>query len=87
MEKFIDETPLEEILESPEKYPWNIVLRRKQLSQDLLMEYSDYCDIKDIVRFQKSATYLFIRSFFEDEVAESLDIDWDDVKKYCAGRN
>ena len=79
MEKSIKKDGKNYILYNPSNYPWNIVLRVYQFSEEDLLHVRDYCDIYDIVKFQESATYEFIYKYFRDEIDESDLIDWHDV--------
>jgi hypothetical protein len=67
------------ILQSPDSWPWNIVLRLHQFSRKELLAVRDYCDVWDIVRFQSAASYDFIVKYFKGEVDQSDMLDWHDV--------
>jgi hypothetical protein len=84
MESYIKNTPKNDILNTPQKYAWNIVLRIIQFTQSELLSIREYCEIKDIIRFQNSVTESFLIEHFSKDIDDSLDVDWDDVKKYCS---
>jgi hypothetical protein len=76
----------EQILASPAGYPWNIILRMYQFTRPELLHVRSYCDVADITRFQRAATYGFIFDNFREEVNESDLIDWEDVLRYTSDR-
>jgi hypothetical protein len=86
MESYIRNTPKNDILNTPHKHAWNIVLRIIQFTQSELLSVRQYCEIKDIIRFQNSATQSFLITHFSKDIDESLDVDWNDVKNYCINR-
>lgn len=86
MESAIKQTPKNIILNSPQKYAWNIVLRVQQFTEDELLAVREYCEIKDIIRFQNSATKDFLTEHFSKDIDDSLEVDWNDVKRYCINR-
>ena len=86
MESYIRKTPKNDILNNPHKYAWNIVLRVMQFTDLELLSVREYCEIKDIIRFQNSASEQFLIKHFSEDIDKSLDVDWNDVKKYCINR-
>ena len=86
MESVIKQTPKNIILNAPQKYAWNIVLRVQQFTEDELLSVREYCEIKDIIRFQNIATEDFLIKYFSKDINDSLDVDWNDVKRYCINR-
>ena len=86
MESAIKQTPKNIILNNPQKYAWNIVLRVQQFTEFELLSVREYCEIKDIIRFQHIATKHFLKEHFSKDIDDSLDVDWNDVNKYCINR-
>lgn len=86
MELQIKQTPKINILNNPQKYPWNIVLRVIQFTQSELLSVREYCEIKDIIRFQNSANKEFLITHFSKDIDDSLEVDWNDVNKYSINR-
>lgn len=86
MELHIKQTPKTNILTNPHKYAWNIVLRVIQFTQSEILSVREYCEIKDIIRFQNSANKQFLLQNFSKDIDDSLDVDWNDVNKYCINR-
>jgi hypothetical protein len=86
MEKEIRKYKKDYILQNQSLFPWNIILRMYQFTQEELLASRDYCDIYDIVRFQEEATYDFIYEYFKADVDESDRLDWEDVKRFTLSR-
>jgi transposase len=74
------------ILASPQNYTWNCVLYYIQFTQDELLQVKDWLDIIAVIKYQQSASYRFLESYFTDEINEASDINWDEIKKYTHGR-
>ncbi len=86
MESYYRNIPKKLLLDSPSQYAWNIALRYVQFTQSELLQVRDYYSIKDLIKFQDASTKGFIIQHFFHDVNESLDVDWDDVEKYCEYR-
>jgi hypothetical protein len=71
------------LLRNPQDYPWNCVLYYVQFTQEELLGVKEHLDIVALVKFQTAATCTFLRTHFEREIDESLEVDWVMVEKHC----
>lgn len=78
METYITNKTKEELLESPQKYPWNIVLRFKQFTQEEILQVREYLPMVELIRFQHSITLDFLHTHFQKEIDDCYEVDWTD---------
>ena len=71
-----------DILSNPSKYAWNCLLYYVQFSQEEIIYLKEWIEVRELIRFQKSVTILFLREHFQKEIDDCLEVDWNDVKKY-----
>jgi len=75
-----------DILSNPSKYSWNYILYHIQFTQDEIISVKDWITIEELIKYQKSITRSFLEEHFTKEINSSLEVDWDDVKKYVSVR-
>ena len=80
--EYYDRIGKEAILTNPEKHAWNCVLYYIQFSQEEILSVKEWIEVRELIRFQKSATKLFLREHFQKEIDDCLEVDWTDVDKY-----
>ncbi len=71
------------LLRNPQNYAWNCALYYMQFTQEELLEVKEHLDIVALIKYQTSVTRAFLRTHFEHEIDESLEVDWAMVEKYC----
>ncbi len=72
----------QQILNAPNHYPWNLVLKYYQFTQDELIILRKYMDLPNMIKHQQCLTRSYIRTYFSIDINECLEVDWDDVEKY-----
>ncbi len=77
----------EEILQAPQRYAWNIVLRHKQFTEEELLKVKEYLALPEMIRFQHAASLAFLRTHFQKEIDDCLEVDWLDVSRWIAARH
>lgn len=75
-----------EVLVSPHRYAWNILLRVMQFTTNELLENRDYISLPEMIQFQDSVTMEFLRSFFSCDIDACLEVDWEDCRTWIARR-
>ena len=70
------------LMAEPSKYAWNCVLYYVQFTQNELLSLREWLPIYELVKYQKSVTRSFLRTHFQNEIDESLEIGWSSVKLY-----
>lgn len=74
------------ILATPERYAWNSLLCYVQFTQEEILKVREWMVMKSLIRYQKSATYDFLETYFHEEIDECLEVDWNDVELYSKDR-
>lgn len=86
-EQYYKNISAEDLYKHPEKYAWNCLLYYKQFSRDELIYFKEYVELMQLIKYQKVASVAFLRTHFTKEINDSLEVDWDDVKKYASNRD
>ena len=87
MESYIFNKTKEELLNTPHKYAWNIVLRFKQFTQEEILLLRDFLPIVELIRFQHTVTIEFLHEHFQKDIDDSYDVDWNDCINAYNKRN
>lgn len=83
-QKYFENLKKQDVLDSPSSYPWSLLLRNIQFSQQELLSVKEWIEVCELVKFQQSVTKPFLREHFQKEIDECLEIDWTDVNKYVS---
>ncbi len=85
--KYYESLNKKDLFENPSNYPWNCILYYKQFTQDELLSLREWLTMRELIRYQKSVTYEFLRAHFQKEIDDCLEVDWTDVETYVTNRN
>lgn len=77
--------PVSELLANPANYAWNYLVYYIQFTQEQLLSVREYLDLVSMVKYQKCMTMEFLRTHFQKDIDDCLELDWDDVRARLAG--
>jgi hypothetical protein len=72
----------QDIIANPSHHAWNCVLYYIQFTQDELLSLREWIEVRELIQYQRSVTREFLRTHFQKEIDDCLEVDWTDVEKY-----